>query len=292
MKTLSNFFDPKCPLCATNTRPFRVVDAVSYFEYASCDFIFADPSLLARADSGEALRPYDSSYWEKELPSARERAFGPSLARVAEAMLYARRPISRFLDICSGPGYLLDALRHHLPHAPETFFGVELYPPPQEFCSTHPNYSVGDLASLTGKFQGGVCIEVLEHLTPSMARRLASDLARVSDPEAFYIFNTGLVSYVKEEDPGYLDPFQRGHITVWSVSAARRIFEPVGFSVLPIVGKTWAFAVEFQRKEKSNSENLLNRIWTALPENKTLLTDPATGSIMYILGLESARAYA
>jgi hypothetical protein len=282
--------DSKCPLCATESRPFRVVDEVSYFECASCEFLFADQRLLDKADSGAALRVYDSSYWEMELASARDRAFGSSLARVAEVILYARRPISRFIDICSGPGYLLDALQLHLPHATERFFGVELYPPPQKFCSTHHNFSAGDLASLPARFQAGVCIEVLEHLTPQMARKLASDLARISDPEALYIFNTGLVSYVKNEDPSYLDPFQRGHITVWSVSAARRIFEPAGFSVIPIAGKTWAFAVEFQGKD-SDPEHLLNRIWTPLPENKALLTDPTTGSVMYILGLESARAY-
>lgn len=284
-------FGPKCPLCSSRSRVFRPVDGVTYFECADCEFIFADPKLLDKADSGEALREYDSSYWEKELASARDRSFGPALARVAETILYARRPIENFIDICSGPGYLLDALQLYLPNSAERFFGVELYPPAPEFRSKHPNYKVGGLDSLDSTFQAGVCIEVLEHLTPNMATKLASDLARVSDPEAFYLFNTGLVSYVKNEDPAYLDPYGRGHITCWSVSAARRIFEPVGFSVMPVPGKTWAFGVEFVNPSASQSANLTDRIWTALPENKSLLTDPLTGSLMYILGIDTARAY-
>jgi hypothetical protein len=276
-----------CPLCAAASHPFRNVDAVTYFECTSCEFIFADTDLLDKADSGVALRAYDESYWTMEMASARERALGPSLARLAETLLYARRPIARFLDIYTGPGYLLDAVQRYLPHASERFFGVELYPPSQEFRTIHPNYCVGDLASLTGKFQAGICIEVLEHLTPKMATKLAFELAAVSDPEALFLFNTGLVSYVKNEDPGYIDPFKRGHITCWSVPAARRIFEPAGFSVFPIPGKTWAFAVEFQ----SHGGALVDRIWAPHAENKKILSDPVNGSLLYVLGLDTARAY-
>ena len=243
-----------CPLCAAGSELFRVVDTISYYECSACEFIFADPSLLDSIDSGKAARIYDSSYWEAELVSARDRAFGASLARAAEAILYTRPPISRFIDICSGPGYLLDALERHLPHATHRFFGVERYPPPLEFRTSHPNYCVGDLASLApGKFQSGVCIEVLEHLTPKMARNLAGDLSGISDQDALYVFNTGLVPFVKKEDPDYLDPFHRGHITVWSVRAARHIFEPAGFSVLQIPGKTWAFAVQFGKASKGRT---------------------------------------
>jgi hypothetical protein len=280
----------KCPLCAVRTPLFRVVESVNYFECATCEFIFADPDLLDSIDSGKPLRVYDSSYWQAELASARERAFGGSLARAAEAVLYTRRPIESFLDVCCGPGYLLDALQLYLPQAASRFFGVELYPPPPQFRTTHPNYTVGELGSLAPrKFQSGVCVEVLEHLTPKMARNLAADLASISDPDGLYIFNTGLVSFVKKEEPSYLDPFRRGHITVWSVPAARQVFEPAGFSVMPIPGKAWAFAVQFGNVR--SGEDIRDRIWTAPPENKALLTDPATGTVMYILGRESARAY-
>jgi hypothetical protein len=279
-----------CPLCNAKSQKFRIVDTVQYFECRLCEFIFADPHVLDSIDSGTPLRAYDSDYWKDELTSARERAFGSSLARAAEAILYASRPIQRFVDICCGPGYLLDALNVQLPHASQRFFGIERYPPPPEFRSSHPNYFIGELAALTSeKFQCGVCIEVLEHLTPRMARKLALDLRDISDPDALYVFNTGLVSFVKDENLSYIDPYRRGHITIWSVPAVRRVFEPAGFSVLQIPGKTWAFAI--QLGATSEREDIRDRTWISPPENQNLLSDPVTGSIMRILGRESAWAY-
>jgi hypothetical protein len=279
-----------CPLCNAKSRQFHVVDTIKYFECRSCEFIFADPRVLNSIDSGTPVRVYDSVYWKDELASARERAFGSSLARAAEAILYASRPVERFVDICCGPGYLLDALDIHLPHASQRFYGVERYPPPPEFRTTHPNYLMGEIDALAPKkFQCGVCIEVLEHLTPRMAQKLAADLHAISDPEALYLFNTGLVSYVKSEDLGYIDPHKRGHITVWSVLAARRIFEPAGFSVLQIPGKSWAFAI--QLGSVSTQEDIRDRTWTSPSENQALLSDPKMGSVMHILGRESAWAY-
>jgi hypothetical protein len=261
---------------------------VSYFECSRCDFIFADTQVLEKADAGEFVREYDTSYWQMELASARERAFGPCMARLAETLLYSRIPVQRFVDIYTGPGFFLDAVQRYLPHVTDRFYGVELYPPPDEFRTKHPNYFVGDLASLEGKFQAGVCIEVLEHLTPRMAAKLAWDLAGISDPQALFLFNTGLVNYVKNEDPAYLDPFKRGHISIWSVSAARKVFEPAGFSVFPISGKTWAFIAEYESRDKAGPVN--DRIWSPSPENKAILADPGNGSLLYVLGLDTARA--
>lgn len=253
-----------------------------------CEFIFADPATLQMADSGLPARPYDCSYWESELASARDRAFGPAMARLAETILYARRPVRRFIDIYTGPGYFLDAVQRYLPHVHEHFFGVELFPPAERYRTRHPNYHVGDVSAVPGKFQAGLCMEVLEHLTPAMARKLAFDLAAKSDPEALFLFNTGLVSYLKNEDSAYLDPLHRGHITIWSVTAAKRVFEPAGFSVFAIAGKTWAFIVEWQSRFTCDAP-ANTRVWTPDPQNKAMLADPINGSVMYILGLESAR---
>jgi hypothetical protein len=272
---------------------FRTVNEVEYFECLDCEFIFAHPDTLQKADEGLPTRSYDSAYWhsqvQAEVQAARDRAFGDAMARVAETILYARRPVRRFLDVYTGPGYLLDAVQRYLPHVSKNFFGVELFPPPSRLRTLHPNYRIGDVSSLDGRFQAGLCMEVLEHLTPMMARKLAFDLATISDPEAIFLINTGLVRYVKTEDPGYLDPIHRGHITIWSVAAARRIFEPEGFSVFPIMGKNWAFVVEWQSRQESNG-TINERIWSPDPENKAMLSDSANGSLMYILGLETARA--
>jgi hypothetical protein len=268
------------------------VDGVPYYECRACDFIFADPALLARVDAGEPIRRYDAEYWGNELASARERSYGSSLARVAETVLYCRIPVRRFIDIGSGPGYLLDALSCYLPSRREMFYGVEKFPPAENERTQHVNYLCADLRDVGMKFECGVCIEVIEHLTPSMAANLAVAMAAVSVPGSLYLFNTGLTEFVRMEDPGYLDPYGRGHITSWSVTAARKIFEKEGFAVHPIPGKTWAFLVErMPMPDEANDTPIGQRIWSAPKENQDLLRDPAMGEVMYILGRESARAY-
>jgi ribosomal protein L37AE/L43A len=281
----------ECPLCKSSVGKYRDVDGVGYFECAGCDFIFADPAFLARIDAGENVRKYDETYWENELSSARQRSFGSSLARSAEALLYCRIPVERFIDIGSGPGFLLDALSTYLPSHSARFYGVEKFPPNESERSRHENYLCSDLADVGMQFECGVCIEVIEHLTPTMAASLAIAMASVSKPGSLFLFNTGLTDYVKHEDPGYLDPYARGHITSWSERAARHVFEKAGFVVHPLPGKTWAFVVEMPSRETELRGQFRDRIWSALPANTDLLSDRIMGNVMYILGLESARAY-
>lgn len=283
--------DSSCPLCDRRARPYRVIEAVDYFECRSCDFLFADPRLLARIDRGEMVREYDADYWASELSAARERSYGSSLARVAEALLYCRLPVTRFVDIGAGPGFLLDALSTYLPAARDTFYGVEKFPPTSERRTSHPHYLIGDLRDVGMQFECGVCIEVLEHLTPTMARQLAAAMKAACIPGSLILFNTGLTHYVRDEDPGYLDPHARGHITSWSVVAARKVFGPEGFVVTALPGKSWAFVVEYQPATLGDEREMAARIWRPIPENLRLMTDPEMGNVMFILGRESARAY-
>lgn len=280
-----------CLLCKKTAYSFSVVDGVQYFECVGCDFIFADPELIASIDQGTFSREYDNDYWLSELSSARERSFGSSLARLGEALLYCTIPVNRFIDIGTGPGYLLDAVSLYMPGNSSHFYGVEKFPPDFPYRSKHPNYLCMDLANVGLTFECGLCVEVIEHLTPTMARSLAVSLRSVSVPGSLFLFNTGLTSYVRNEDPGYLDPYGRGHVTCWSVNAARQIFEPHGFLVKPISGKSWAFVVELNGDEYRQEILLENRIWSAEPSNIQLLHDPVMGSAMHILAMESARAY-
>ncbi|MGH8118650.1 MAG: hypothetical protein ACREPJ_15350 [Rhodanobacteraceae bacterium] len=131
-------------------------------------------------DAGKSTRIYDETYWAEELHSSRERADGVSLVRAGEAILYARRPVKRFLDVGTGPGYLLDTLACHFPERVDMFYGVELFPP--DVHSRHPNYIAGDVGGLKLRFDVGVCIEVVEHLTPRMLGNVAQGLAGISEP--------------------------------------------------------------------------------------------------------------
>lgn len=283
----------RCPICpAAEARSFRRIEGYDYFECKTCSSLFLDPDVLAGLDQGQALVAYDQSYWQMELAAAKERSFGSSLARVAEAFLYCRRPIKRFIDIGTGPGYLLDALAVHLPHATDIFYGLEAFPPQEH--STRKNYLKGMLSDLSLKFDGGSCIEVIEHLTPRMAARLIAELAGVSEPNAFYLFNSGLPAYVKSEDPGYLDPLVRGHVASYSLDAVQAMARPCGFVVHPIPGKSWAYGLEYlggEAKSALPDRDITHRIWSPCPENAATLKDPDTGSLMYILGIETARAY-
>ena len=154
-----------CPLCQGKARPeFRRVENFRYFHCQDCDFIFIDGDVMREIDEGRQICAYNEQYWNSELSAARERAFGPALARVAEVVLYCQIPIKRFIDI--GTGYLLDSLSWVLPSSRALFHGVELFPPELTLRTRHENYIVGSLASYSRPFQCGSCIEVAEHLTP------------------------------------------------------------------------------------------------------------------------------
>ena len=280
-----------CSVCSSNKiSPFRQVGEYNYYRCGDCDVLFLSPDVLDKIDSGMPLKGYDNQYWREELKASRERSWGSGLARVAETLLYARLPVKRFIDIGSGPGYLLDALAYQLPSSKDIFYGQELFPPAIEFRTKLPNYREGKLDRFEFPFDAGCCIEVVEHLTPSMVKGLFRDLAAKSKKNSIYLFNTGLSSFIEFEDPGYLDPHVRGHIMGWSVKAIRLLAAPLGFEILPIRGKTWAFMAEF-KPDHGFDKPLEERIWYSLPENKQILTDPETGNLLYGLGLDTVRAY-
>jgi hypothetical protein len=279
----------ECPVCHGNSViSFSVHDGVSYFECTDCGSLFADPAFLAGVDAG-TVKNYENSYWEMETQAARERSFGSTLPRVAETFLYCRIPINNFIDIGSGPGFLLDSLSVVMPASRDVFHGVEMFPPVRH--SSQSNYHVGTVGDVPLKFEAGCCIEVIEHLTPDMLNRLIEQLATRSQDGALYYFNSGQPAYVKFEDPEYLDPYRRGHILSYSIDGVSKIFQQHGFLVIPLPGRNWAFLAEFGGPEVPSAEDLLTRIWTAQPENVRRLKDSEFGPLMYHIGIESARCY-
>lgn len=118
----------QCIVCEDGkTKYFQKIDDVDYFQCVSCQSIHADAAFIETVYSKK--QHYDENYWGAECAAARERSFGSSLNRVAEVFLYARIPIVKFVDIGSGPGYLLDSLSIVMPEHSDMFYGVELYPP-------------------------------------------------------------------------------------------------------------------------------------------------------------------
>ena len=279
----------QCPICdSKNTDLHTKVSGFDYIQCFGCDSIFIDPKTIDEIDNGRSLVDYEGSYWEKELKAARVRCYGPALARVAEAFLYARRPIDVFLDVGTGGGLLLDACSTYLPRSKHKFYGIEKYPPAYHM-SQNPNLIIGSISDLDMKVDAGCCIEVIEHLTPKMLRTMLVDLAAVSHDDALFIFNSGQPDFVRKDAPGYLDPLRCGHLVSYSLAAISILAEPAGFRVHELVGKTWAFLLE--KTESRSPEAVKDRIWTPVKSNLDVLKDADMGSVMYILGLETARAY-
>ncbi|HLY00437.1 MAG TPA: methyltransferase domain-containing protein [Roseiarcus sp.] len=280
----------RCPICEHEASRLRDVDAVAYFRCLGCQSLFAHPDFLAAVDAG-AADGYRDSYWERELPAARERSFGPGVARMAETLRMARLPVRRALDIGSGPGFLLDALAELVPSLAERVHGVELFPPPPRQRTQSPNYHIGLVSDLEGPFDAGVCIEVIEHLTPAILADLLRQLASKSSPGALYFFNSAQPSFVEAVDPGYLDPHGRGHVVSWSVAGARVLFEPAGFNVIALPGRDWAFLAEFGPPRAVGADMLMDWLWRPAPDNIALVRKDRFGSLFETIGLESARCY-
>jgi hypothetical protein len=157
-----------CPVCQQfDVKPYKMIQGYAYFECNACRSLYIDPHVLDLIDAGECLVTYNDGYWNQELQAARDRSYGSSLARVAEALLYARRDVNVFLDVGSGPGYLLDACRTYMPASAHHFYGVEKFPPPG-VTTTSPNFIVGSAGDVKLTVDAGCCIEVIEHLTPRM----------------------------------------------------------------------------------------------------------------------------
>jgi hypothetical protein len=281
-----------CSVCKSlNINLFTKVEVYSYYECSDCHVISIDSSIIKEIDDGLNIRKYDKTYWDNELNAAKKRAYGPCLARMAESIHYLQIPMNIFLDIGTGPGYFLDAVSAYLPEMSKKTYGIEKFPPEPEKRTKNNNYFMDDIKSFPNKVDCGLCMEVIEHITPLMFADILSQLAGVSSEGAIYLFNSGQPEFVKNEDISYLDPTIRGHIVSYSIQAVSIIAEPLGFQVHRLPGKTWAFVIEFEPSDSKNKKNIQDRIWNPLKQNLDLLTDFAGGSIFKTLGLESARAY-
>jgi hypothetical protein len=280
-----------CLVCASGPAvSYRTVERVAYFRCNDCGSIFADPEFIARIERGE-VQGYQQEYWDRELASAQERCRGTSIARVAETIRMARIPVRRFIDIGSGSGLLLDSLAELLPELADIFYGIELFPPEPARRTRHPNYRIGRLSDVTERFSAGVCIEVIEHLSPSMLRGLGAELAARSEPGALYYFNSAQPEFVETSDPGYLDPHERGHIVSYSIAGVRALLAPSGFNIIPFPGRGWAFFAEFAKQEPVGIDALFHRLWNPIPDNMKMLAGARFGPLMITIGQESARAY-
>lgn len=275
-----------CAVCDGPAPLWAVVEGYRFTDCPRCGSISLDRDEIRRIDAGSSLRRYDNDYWQDEVRAARERAWGSSLALAAQAIHLCQRSVDRFIDIGSGDGSLLDAISYHLPSFQHNIYGIELFPPASH--TQHPGYIIGDLDQSHHQFDCGVCVEVVEHLTPKMLDRLVAALARHALPGGCFVFNTGLSDYVRKEDRSYIDPLYRGHIVSYGFAAMAQIFSRHQFRVSNLGQRNWAFIAEYK---PTIDFDLDARIWNPLPENLARLQDPVSGSLMAITARDSLRAF-
>lgn len=291
VEKIRKYEENNCPVCfSNNISQYTNKSGYNYYKCSSCNLISIENKYLNLIDEGGNIVEYSDKYWRMELIAAKDRASSTALGRMSEVFYYAQIPIKKFLDIGSGPGYFLDMVRKYLPSRMDTFYAQELFPPKFEDQTKEKNYIIGPLTNIDFKVDAGMCIEVIEHLTPKMLSNLFYSISIIANPQAIFIFNTGLNKYVESEDPDYLDPTVRGHIISYSLEAIQKIAEPFGFTVFPLSGRNWAFVIEYESKSLPN-ENLSNRVWSALKENTDILIDDEMGGIIKLLGFETTKAY-
>lgn len=273
---------PNCSICGSNKSAAWFNQ--DFVECKDCDFIFWRKENLDVASTGSG---YGDNYWNAELASAHERAWGVSVARAAEVVLLAKIPIDKFLDIGTGSGYFLEAMHHFLPNEDITFVGVEKYPPQVDQRSKNKGYIQGWLDLFEEEeFDGGICIEVLEHLTVVQVQDLFQLLSKKVKENSIFLFNTGLTDYVKEEDPNYLDPLIRGHISIWSVEAITRLVSKFGWQIYEMPNRKWAFLAE---KSGVRDDDIFSRIWNPVPQNVNALKGVEQSNLLHIVGRDGLR---
>jgi len=276
----------RCDVCNRGDLLFGIeIEGISYRQCTECHSILADPTALIDCE----VQTYDDNYWSSEIISSRERAWATSLMRVAEVFALAGIPIERFLDISSGAGLLLEATGRLLPELRHCFYGSEPFPPPPAWRTTHENYRVGQIVDLDLRFDGGVCIEVIEHLFPETLRGLLKQLAKRSNPGALYYFNSAQPIFVKNHQYEYLDPLRRGHIASYSVEGMKALFSETGFMVYEIPGREWGFFAEYDPGLAGLAETPLDRLWRPLPANMALLKGCQFGEFFYYVGRDAIR---
>jgi hypothetical protein len=277
-----------CPICLSlhEIKIYSTLPTGHFNECLNCDYMFFSSFNQKKTETSK-LEAYQDLYWLEEISAAKERAFGISIARASEVFILSSIPIKTFLDIGTGPGYFLDAVNKYLPDSSITFLGVEKFPPGSEFQTKNPGFRTGWLEQFKDEsIDGGICIEVIEHLSATEVLQLFNLLYVKSSKGATYIFNTGLTDYVRKEDSDYLDPEIRGHISIWSIRALKILLADTGWTFSPIRNRTWCFMVE---KEIEIDVDLDTRIWRPLSKNIEALCGESNSKLLYLLGRDSLR---
>ena len=278
-----------CPVCASLSNVYEKILGFEYFSCSGCGILHIDTTVLQEIDAGKQIVEYSPEYWAMELSAAEERSRSVGIIRLAEAIFLCRRSVQNVVDIGSGTGRLLEQFEGLLPNNVRRIWGVELFPPPTDQRTKSAQYVVGTIGSMAPMmFDAGLCMEVVEHLTPSMVLGMLKEISARSNDGACYVINTGLADFVRKEQPDYLDPTRRGHIVAWTVAAFNILGEPFGLTATALPGRAWAFLLE----KTTNPADVESRLYAPLSENMCFLADGKDGmSLLSTAAAEAVRGY-
>ena len=278
-----------CSVCECQSTIFTEISGYKYYECSGCGIIAIENSVLDDIDNGSQLVEYKSDYWQREAQAADERSRAEGILRLAEAIYLTQRPVDHVLDVGTGTGKLLDYIKPVLCTNSSRVWGVELFPPPIDERSRSSQYVTGLISDLQPKmFESGLCMEVIEHMTPKMVRELFRQLSLVSSPNACYYFNTALAFFVKNVDISYLDPTIRGHIVSWTVDGINHLCKEYGLTASVFPGRSWGFLVE----KTLSPVPFIERLHNPISENLNFLSDnKGSRSLLGVASAESIRGY-
>lgn len=258
-----------CPVCAELSFFYKTVQGFAFFECSQCSVIHIDVDCLDKIDAGAPIILYQNDYWKQEYSAARQR-LPMSVTRLVEAIYLSQIPVQRVIDIGTGQGLILEEMERFLPVNSRAIFGIEKFPP--DIRTRSPGYRIGSLQDIAseGLYDAGLCMEVIEHLTPLMVRHLLTELSQLASEGGCFLFNTGLAESVKTRNPDYINPGVLGHIMFWTVEAMNVLGAPLGFTAQRFMDRDWCFILE---KTTIALKPITERVYTPLKENLFFLSD-------------------
>jgi SAM-dependent methyltransferase len=218
-----------CSLCGGNTKPSRVYDGYQYHICPDCDFLFTpyNPEKMT----------YSSDYWEMESAEAARREREDCCMRAAELIFLSKIKIEKILDFGCGLGITVNWLK-------EKFsldaYGIDKYGQfaPSEYLFREDILTTKKLEAAS--FDAIYSIEVVEHLPQDMILPVFRKLTDLLKPGGMMLINTGTLEYIEESgDTAYIDPAKRGHISIFSKKAFRKIADMLGLVHMPFWSRKW-----------------------------------------------------
>lgn len=221
--------------------------SVEYRRCTKCSLLFCAP--VKR--EGDRPFAYDEIYWEKEGAEALRREREDAFVRVLELIYVSSRPVKRILDFGCGYGETVKLLRNMLSI---DAIGVDPYGVFEEREYLHRTDAGGLLARYgESSFDAIYSVEVFEHLEDPLSA--IEVLAGLLKPEGKLLINTGTQEFIERDDPklGYIDPFVRGHITIYSLDSLSALASRVGLEARQLAGRT--FEVLFSDPAAAGNEH-------------------------------------